>query len=146
MSASRPHHGHQLLRLQGLLLHPLRNRLLQGPRPSRQAHKEDREVPPPSMRPTTIMGPRRPRVQPIGYSYTTLHDTVTEIATALAKARPSLNVKGGQNLKTQETSKTAIIHDKQVAKTLLDEFCSLAQRRLLGIIAHRHKNQRASIH
>jgi hypothetical protein len=46
------------------LPHPLRDRRLHGPRLSRQAHKEDQEVPPPSMRPTPILGPRRPRVHP----------------------------------------------------------------------------------
>jgi hypothetical protein len=46
-------------------------------------------------------------------------------------------------LKTQETSKPALIHDKQVAKTLLDKFCSLAQTHFLGIIAHKKKT---SIH
>jgi hypothetical protein len=75
--------------------------------------------------------PHRPRAG------TTLHDTEADIATALAKARPSIDGKGKtNNLKTKETSMTALIHDKQVAKTLLDKFCSLAQTRLLGIIAH----------
>jgi hypothetical protein len=33
----------------------------------------------------------------------------------------------------------SVIHDKQVAKTLLDKLCALAQMRLLGIIANRNK-------
>ena len=66
---------------------------------------------------------------PIGQAGTTLNDTASDIATALAKVRPSSDVKGkSRTPKTQEQSKTSVIHDKQAAKTLLDKFSSLAQR------------------
>ena len=61
----------------------------------------------------------------------------TVIATVLAKVlvRPSIaaqrKLKGH---KTHETSMTALIHDKGIAKTLLDKLCSLAHTRLLGLI------------
>jgi len=77
---------------------------------------------------------------PNGHAGTTIHDTATDLATTLAKVRPSIAAKQkikGQN--TKEKSKTVLIHDKRIAKTLLDKFCSLAQTRLLGIIAHRQQ-------
>ncbi len=78
---------------------------------------------------------------PIGHAGTTLNATASDIATALAKVSPSSEVKGKSSMhKTQEPSKTSVIHDKQVAKTLLDNLCALAQTRILGIIANRkHK-------
>jgi hypothetical protein len=67
----------------------------------------------------------------------------TEFATTLAKARPSIDAKRTlKGHKTQETNTTALIHDKQIVKTLLDKFCDLAQTRLLGIIAHRQQKIR----
>jgi hypothetical protein len=76
----------------------------------------------------------------IGHAGTTLHDTATGIATALAKVRSSTAAKRkkkGHN-KTHETNTRALILDKQIEKNLLDMLYSLAQTRLLGIIAHRH--------
>jgi hypothetical protein len=68
----------------------------------------------------------------------TLNDTASDIATALAKARLSSDVKGKSRIpKTQEPSNMSVIHDTQVAKTLLGKLCALAQTRLLGIIAKR---------
>ena len=58
----------------------------------------------------------------IGHADTILHDTATEFATALAKARLSINAQRKQKgHKSYETSKTAFIHDKRIAKTLLDK-------------------------
>ena len=69
-----------------------------GPRLPRQAHQEDREVPPPSLRHTAIMETRRPRVHPIyrprKHHAPSIQDTVSNIATALAKARPCIDNKG----------------------------------------------------
>ncbi len=39
--------------------------------------------------------------------------------------------------KTPDTSSTALIHDKRIAKALLNKLYSLAQTILLGIIANR---------
>ena len=77
---------------------------------------------------------------PIGHAGVTLHDTATDIAAAIAKVRPSIaSQRKRKGAKTPDTSKTALIHDKRMAKTLLDKLCSLAQTRLLGIIAHRQQ-------
>jgi hypothetical protein len=74
----------------------------------------------------------------IGHAGTTLLDTATDISSALVKARPSTAPKRAtRGQKTQDTNKNALIHDKRIAKTLLDKLCSLAQARLLSIIAHR---------
>ena len=76
--------------------------------------------------------------RPIGHAGTTLNDTATDIATALAQVRPSFAATRKQKgHKTPEISKTALVHDTRTANALLDKFCSLAQTRLLGIIAHR---------
>jgi hypothetical protein len=81
----------------------------------------------------------------IGHAGTTLNDTSSDIATALAKDRPSSDVKGKSRIpKTQKPSKTSVIHDKQVAKTLLDKLCALAKTLLLGKIANR--NQKIKYH
>jgi ribonuclease HI len=77
---------------------------------------------------------------PIGHAGTTLNETTTDIATALSQVRPSIAAmrkQKGHN--TPETSKTALLHDTRTAKALLDKFCTLAQARLLGIIAHRQQ-------
>ena len=80
---------------------------------------------------------------PIGHVGTTLHDTATDIATALAKVRPSIAAKRKlKGHKTHQTSTTARIHDKQIAKTLQDKFCSIAKTRLLVIIAHSQQKMR----
>jgi len=80
---------------------------------------------------------------PIGHVGTTLHDTETNIASALAKVSPSIAAKRKiKDQKTQEKSKTALIHDKRIAKTLLDILCSLTQTRLLSIIAHKQQKIR----
>jgi hypothetical protein len=120
---------------------------LQGPRPPRQAHKEDREVSPLLCALRRYWGRVDLICIPIGHAGKSLNDTASDIATALAKVRPSCYGKGkSRTPKTQESSKTSVIHDTQVAKTLLGKFCSRAQTRLLGIIAHRKKNQRANSH
>ncbi len=78
---------------------------------------------------------------PIGHASTTLNDTASDIATALAKVSPSHDIKGRSSTpKTQEPTKMSVIHDKQVAKTLMDKLCALAQTRLLRIIANRKQN------
>ncbi len=75
---------------------------------------------------------------PISHAGTTLVNTNTDILSALTKARPSLAAKRSTKGKqTQDINKTALTHDKRIAKTLLDKLCYLAQTRLLGIIAHR---------
>jgi hypothetical protein len=77
---------------------------------------------------------------PIGHAGTALNDTATDIATALSQVRPSIAVMRKQKgHKSPEISKTALLHDTRTAKALLDKFCSLAQSRLLGIIAHRQQ-------
>jgi hypothetical protein len=77
---------------------------------------------------------------PIGHAGTTLNDTATDIATALSQVRPSIAAMRKQKgHKTPEIRKTDLLHDKRTAKALLDKFCSLAQSRLLGIIAHMHQ-------
>ena len=77
---------------------------------------------------------------PIGHAGTTLLDTATAIAAALAKVRPSMAAeRKRKGARTPDTSKTAFVHNKRVATTLLDKLCSLAQTRLLGIIAHRQQ-------
>ncbi len=82
---------------------------------------------------------------PIGHAGTTLNDTPANIATALAKARPSIAAKRKRNNhKTPEIGKTALLHDTRTAKTLLDKLCTLTQTRLLGIIAHRQKKKRTN--
>jgi hypothetical protein len=81
---------------------------------------------------------------PIGHAGTTLIDIANDFASALAKVRPSIAAqrkRKGQH-KTPDTSSTALLHDKRIAKTLLDKLCSLAQTRLLGIIANRQKKIR----
>jgi len=62
--AHRPLPGPRLLQPQRLSPRPLRNLLLQATRLPRQALQEDRKVLPPSLRPKTILGTRRPRVHP----------------------------------------------------------------------------------
>ena len=76
---------------------------------------------------------------PIGHAGTIVHDTATDIATALAMACPSIAARRRtQGQKTQDKNKTALIHNnKRIAKALLDKLRSLAQTRLLAIIAHR---------
>ena len=77
---------------------------------------------------------------PIGHAGTTLVDTANDFAAALAKVRPSVAaLRKNKGHKTPDTSPTALLHDKRIAKTLLNKLCSLAQARLLGIIAHRQK-------
>jgi hypothetical protein len=77
---------------------------------------------------------------PIGHAGTTLNDTATDVATTLAQVRPSIAATRKQKgHKTPEKSKAVLIHDTRTAKALLDKFCSLAQTRLLGIIAHRQQ-------
>ena len=77
---------------------------------------------------------------PIGHVSTTLNDTATDIATALSQVRPSIAAMRNQKgHKTPEISMTALLHDMRTAKALLDKLCSLAQTRLLGIIAHRQQ-------
>jgi hypothetical protein len=79
----------------------------------------------------------------ISHADTTLNDTSSDIATALVKVLPSCDGKGkSRTPKTQEPGKTSVIHDKQVAKTLLGKFCSIAQTRLPGLIAHRKKKSK----
>jgi len=79
---------------------------------------------------------------PIGHTGTTLNDTTSDIATALAKVRPS-DVKGkSRTPQAQEPSTMSVIHDMQVANTLLDTFCSLAQTRRLRIIDHKNKKKK----
>ena len=69
---------------------------------------------------------------PIDYAGTTLNDTATDIATALAQVRPSIVATRKQkDHKTPEISKTALLHDTRTANALLDKFCFLAQTRLL---------------
>ncbi len=64
---------------------------------------------------------------PIDHAGTTLHDVATDIATALAKVRPSTAAKRNtKGQKTQDINRTALIHDKKTAKTLLDKHWSLA--------------------
>ena len=80
---------------------------------------------------------------PIGHAGTTLNGTATDIATAFAQVRPSIAVMRKQKgHKTPEISKTALLHDTRTAKALLDKLYSLAQSRLLGIIAHRQQKIR----
>jgi hypothetical protein len=80
---------------------------------------------------------------PIGHAGTTLIDTANDFAAALAKVRPSIAAqRKGKGHKTPDTSSTALLHDKRIAKTLLNKLCLLAQTRLLGIIAHRQKKIR----
>jgi hypothetical protein len=77
---------------------------------------------------------------PIGHAGTTLTDNANDFAAALAKARPFIAAqRKGKGHKTPEISSTALLHDKRIAKTLLNKLCLLAQTRLLGIIAHRQK-------
>jgi hypothetical protein len=77
---------------------------------------------------------------PIGHAGTALIDTVNDFASALAKVRPSIaSERKRKGHKTPDTSSAALLHDKRIAKTLLNKLCSLAQTRLLGIIAHRQK-------
>jgi len=77
---------------------------------------------------------------PIGHAGTTLIDTVNDFASVLAKVRPSIAFDRKRNgHKTPDTSSAAVLHDKRIAKTLLNKLCSLAHTRLLGIIAHMQK-------
>jgi hypothetical protein len=77
---------------------------------------------------------------PIGHAGATLTDTVNDIASALAKVHPSIaSERKRKGHKTPDTSSAALLHDKRIAKTLLNKLCSLAQTRLLGIITHIHK-------
>jgi hypothetical protein len=77
---------------------------------------------------------------PIGHAGTTLNETATDIATALSQVRPSIAAMRKQKgHKAPEISKTALLHDTRTAKALLDKFCTLAQTRILGIIAHRQQ-------
>jgi len=80
---------------------------------------------------------------PIGHAGITLNDTASNIATALAKVLPSIATMRKRNdHKTPEISKTAILYGTRTAKTLLKKLCSLAQTRLLGILAHRQQKNR----
>jgi hypothetical protein len=75
---------------------------------------------------------------PIGHTGTTLYYTATDFATALNIVRTSIAAKRKAKCrKTQDISKTTLIHYKMITNTLLDKFCYLAQTRLLDIIAHR---------
>jgi hypothetical protein len=59
---------------------------------------------------------------PIGHPDTTLNDTATDIATALAQVRPSIAATRKQKgYKTLEIIKTALLHDTRTAKALLDK-------------------------
>jgi len=62
----------------------------------------------------------------IGHAITTLNDTATDIATALAQIRPSIaTTRKQKGHKTPEISKTTLLHDTRTAKALLDKLCSL---------------------
>ena len=62
----------------------------------------------------------------------------TRLLLAIAYAHAGMTAGHAQD-NTPETSKTALLHDTRTAKALLDKFCTLAQTRLLGIIAHRQQ-------
>jgi hypothetical protein len=80
---------------------------------------------------------------PIGHAGTTLIDTANDFASALAKVRPSIAAqRKRKGRKTPDTSSTTLLHDKRIAKTLLNKLCSLAQTRLIGIIANEQKKIR----
>ena len=80
---------------------------------------------------------------PIGHAGTTLIDTANDISAALTKNRPSISAKRTTKDKQEkDENKTALIHDKRIAKTLLDKLCALAQTRLLGIISHKQQKIR----
>ena len=65
---------------------------------------------------------------PIGHAGTTLSDTANDFAAALAKVRPSIAAqRKGKGHKTPDTSSIALLHDKRIAKTLLNKLCLLAQ-------------------
>jgi len=77
---------------------------------------------------------------PIGHAGTTLIDTVNDFAAALTKVRPSIASERKQKRhKTPDMSSAALLHDKRIARTLLNKLCSLAQTRLLDIITHKQK-------
>jgi hypothetical protein len=64
---------------------------------------------------------------PIGHAGTTLIDTAIDFASALAKVRPSIAAqRRRKGHKTPDTSSTALIHDKRIAKALLNKLCSVA--------------------
>ena len=129
---------HRLLQPQGMLLNSLRDRLLHGPRLPQEAQRKNREVHPLGNRSTSTLGRVDLICIPIGHAGTTPNDTVSNITTALAKVRPSIaNSRKRIGRKTPEIRKTALLHGTHMVETLLDELCSLAQTRLLGVIAHK---------
>jgi len=73
---------------------------------------------------------------PIGHAGTTLIDTANDFAFTIAKVRPFIaSERKRKEHKTPDTSSTALLRDKRIVKTLLNKLCSLAQTRILAIIA-----------
>ncbi len=57
---------------------------------------------------------------PIGYAGTPLIETANDFASTLAKVRPSIAAHSKRKgHKTPDTSSTALLHDKRIAKTLI---------------------------
>jgi hypothetical protein len=80
---------------------------------------------------------------PISHAGTALNDTATDIVTELAQVRLSItSTRKQKGHKTPEISKISLLHDTHMEKALLDKFYSLAETRLLGIIAHRQQKIR----
>jgi hypothetical protein len=67
-----------------------------------------------------------------------LHSVTPRPISRPPSSSPPLHRRQTKTKKPQDTrnNKTTLTHDKRIAKSLLDKFNSLAQTRLLGIIAH----------
>ena len=77
---------------------------------------------------------------PIGHAGSTLQSTITEMANALSAVRPPIaTIRRRAGHAKPETDAKALKHDKALIKSLLDSLCSLAQDRLLSIVANRRK-------
>jgi len=77
---------------------------------------------------------------PVGHAGTTLSRTVDNLANALARVRPSIVVSRQQaGHADPEYDARALKHDRKLFRRLMDNLCTLAQDRLLGIINNRRK-------
>ncbi len=123
--------------------HPFRDRLLQGSWLPRKIQPKDRQVPPLTHCPPTILGTRRVCLHPHRPRRHHHHRHRERLRVRPCQGRPSIAAqRKRKGHKTPDTSSTALLYDKRIAKTLLNKLCSQAQTILLGIIAHKQKKIR----
>ena len=81
---------------------------------------------------------------PVGHAGTTLTMSIDSIALALAKQRPPTTTsRSTSGQQAQDKEAKAAAQDRRLVRNAFDSLCTLAQHRLLSIIAHRQQETRA---